>query len=76
MRLFDWLRRKKPRIEHRDEEYMIRLHHDNGSTVEIHVSERMLKFIRNNLGRDEIYVQGKLAVNLRHYALLLVDPKD
>lgn len=72
---FNKKKRIPPRMEHKT--YTVRLMHDFGHEMEINnVSEDSLRFIRNNLGRDEIYVQDTICINLKSYSWANIQTKD
>lgn len=64
---FKWKKPAAPRIER--QVYVVQLLHDYGHDVELpNVSEENLRFIRENLGRDQIYLQEAVTVNLRSFS--------
>ena len=68
--------RRAARIEEQPKRHDIKLFHDTGSDILLPgVSEKNLKFICNNLGRDVIYVQDKITVNLGKFSIAMVDPE-
>jgi hypothetical protein len=71
MKLFGWLRRRNPpQVEQIPKAYKVILHHRTGGSLELeNVSLPMITFIRNNIGRDEIYVQENIVINLRDYSM-------
>jgi hypothetical protein len=65
-----WSRSKKqaaPRMERRV--YEVKLLHDFGHDIVLpNVSEENLRFIQENIGRDLIYTQELMGVNLRSFS--------
>ena len=76
MKILKWLKKKQPKIE------MVRLynlimHHTNGTSIEINnVSDPSLKFIQQNIGRDEIYIHDTMCLNLHEFYLIEFSIKD
>jgi hypothetical protein len=68
---------KKPRVPMMEQKtYILRFMHDFGHEMELKdVSEDSLNFIRENLGRDEIYVQDRVFINLKSYSWVTVETK-
>ena len=67
-----WFRRPPPppQVEQPQKLFKVTLHHRIGNAVELNnVSPKMLSFISSNLGRDEIYVQPNVIINLRDYSM-------
>lgn len=73
MGFFKWLLKKQPpppRLEKNEQRFNIRLHHGSGHIHTLQgVSYHMVRFITENIGRDEIYVQPTVIVNLREYSM-------
>lgn len=72
MGLVKWLFKKRPppRVENNERRFNIRLHHGTGHVHTLQgVSSHMVNFITENIGRDEIYVQPTVIVNLREYSM-------
>lgn len=66
-------------VGHEATHYRVLLHHDSGGQeVNLdNVSERNLEFIKENLGRDIIYVQGcEIYINLRRFSIAEVSLKN
>lgn len=71
MKIFGWLRRiPPPQIEQKQMSYKVSLCHRTGNVLEIeNVSDKMVLFIKSNIGRDQIYEQQSIAINLRDYSM-------
>jgi hypothetical protein len=71
MKLFNWSRKQNPpQVEQIPKAYKVILHHRTGNSLELeNVSLPMVTFIRNNIGRDEIYAQENIIINLRNYSM-------
>jgi hypothetical protein len=68
--------RKKLKIEDKVQQRSIVLHHNNGSTtVKLSVTNKILCFLQDNLGRDAICVQEYTTINLREFVILEIEKK-
>ncbi len=70
MKILKWLKKKQPKIE-TVRLHNLTMHHTNGTSIEINsVSDPSLKFIQQNVGRDEIYIHDTMCLNLRDFYLV------
>lgn len=73
MGLWPWRKAKAPKVEAAGQRFDVDLYHVTGNIHQVeNVSPELLKFIRNNIGRDEIYAQERVVINLREYSMALI----
>ena len=72
MRIFGFFTKQKSRAE--PTFYNVVLHHDNGHELTLqNVSSESVGFIRENLGRDILYSQKDIVVNLSKFSIAQMD---
>lgn len=73
MGLWRWRKTKPPQVEAVGQRFDVELYHVTGNVHQVeNVSPELLRFIRNNIGRDEIYAQERVVINLREYSMALI----
>jgi len=73
MGMLSWLFSKQMIQE---KQYNVVLYHDQGHDITLEeMTEKNLKFIRNNLGKDIIYMQGNTFVNLNKFSIGVISLK-
>jgi len=69
-----WFSKKKPKLPPLVKSptvYVIDLHHENGTVITLRdVVEEHFQFLKENVGRDAIYTQDEISVNLRNFCIV------